>query len=69
MILNRTGAAFIYDDVTYRIGDSVVANAESVYHGLIGTITEIRDGADKETEYCVKMDFDGNWLEEPTAVS
>ena len=26
-------------------------------------------GADKETEYCVKMDFDGNWLEEPTAVS
>jgi len=50
MILNRTGAAFIYDDVTYRIGDSVVANAESVYHGLIGTITEIRDGADKETE-------------------
>lgn len=26
-------------------------------------------GADKETSYCVEMDFDGNWLTEPTSAS
>lgn len=50
MILNRTGAEFIYEDVTYHIGDRVLANGESAYEGLFGTISEIRDGYDKETD-------------------
>lgn len=50
MILNRIGAEFTYEDITYRIGDRVLANGESAYEGLFGTITEICDGADKETD-------------------
>ena len=49
MVLNRTGAAFIYGSATYTIGEWVIANAESEYEGLAGKITEIRDGADRET--------------------
>ena len=61
MILNRIGAEFTYEDVTYHIGDRVLANGESAYEGLFGTITEIRDGSDKETDndtpdiYCAFM--------------
>ena len=50
MILNRIGAQFHYDGVTYTIGAKVVANDASEYEGLYGTITEIRDGDDRETE-------------------
>lgn len=50
MILTTKGEAYIYADSTYRIGDSVVANDSSPYQGLLGTITEIRCGKDKETE-------------------
>lgn len=50
MIINRTGAEFLYKGVIYRIGDTVIGNAESEYARLNGTIFEIRDGADKETE-------------------
>lgn len=50
MIINRIGAKFHYEGITYTIGDSVMATSESEYEGLFGTITEIRDGDDKETD-------------------
>lgn len=50
MILNRLGAEFEYEGVTYTIGGAVVGTAESEYEGLYGHITAIYDGEDKETE-------------------
>lgn len=50
MIINQHGATFEYEGVTYTIGASIVGTAESEYEGLYGTITEIRDGDDKDTE-------------------
>ena len=50
MIINQYGATFEYEGVTYTIGAPIVGTAESEYEGLYGTITEIRDGDDKDTE-------------------
>lgn len=50
MIINKTGAVFKYEDTVYIIGEPVVGTNTSVYQGLFGIITEIRDGTDKETE-------------------
>ena len=50
MIINKVGASYCYEGKTYIIGDKVVATAESPWEGLYGTITEIRDGSDRETE-------------------
>ena len=50
MIINRIGAEFEYEGVTYVIGESIVGTPESEYEGLYGSITEIRDGEDKDTE-------------------
>lgn len=50
MILNRIGATFSFDGVTYTIGDRIVGTDESEYEGLFGTILEIRTGEDKETD-------------------
>ena len=50
MILNRLGAEFEYEGVTYTVGGAVVGTAESEYEGLYGRITAIYDGEDKETE-------------------
>ena len=50
MIINQPGAEFFYEDVCYKIGDRIVATDESEYVGLFGSITEIRDGDDKDTE-------------------
>lgn len=50
MILNRIGATYTYEGVTYKLGDRVLANDKSEYDGLFGTIIEIRDGDDKETD-------------------
>lgn len=50
MIINRIGAEFEHEGVTYVIGASIVGTPESEYEGLYGSITEIRDGEDKETE-------------------
>ena len=50
MILNRPGAEFEYEGVTYTIGGAVVGTAESEYEGLYGRITAICDDEDKETE-------------------
>lgn len=50
MIFNRNGATFTYDNVTYTIGDRVIATGGSAYEGLFGTILEIRTGNDKSTD-------------------
>ncbi len=50
MILNENGKSFEYDGITYTIGDTIIGTNASEYEGLIGTITEIRDDDDKETE-------------------
>lgn len=50
MIINRIGAEFEYEGVTYVIGAPIVGTPESEYEGLFGRITEICDGENKETE-------------------
>lgn len=50
MIINKRNQVFIYNGVEYKIGQNIIARSESDYAGLFGTITEIRDGKDKETE-------------------
>lgn len=50
MIINKIGEMFEYEGTTYRIGGQIVGNKQSEYEGLFGTITEIRDGKDKDTE-------------------
>lgn len=50
MIINRIGDKFEHEGTTYVIGAPVVGTPKSEYEGLYGTITEIRDGEDKETE-------------------
>lgn len=51
MILNKPNETFEFEGKKYKIGDRVVATAVSdEYEGLIGHITEIRDGVDKDTE-------------------
>lgn len=50
MILNKPGESYTWGGKTFVIGEQVYATEESEYHGLIGVITEIRDGKDKETE-------------------
>ena len=50
MIINQPGATFTYGGVEYVIGAPVIGTKESEYEGLYGTIIEIRDGDDKETE-------------------
>ena len=50
MILRLQGAKYAYDGVEYTIGATIMATAGSPYAGLFGTIVEIRDGADRETE-------------------
>lgn len=50
MKLIKTGARFLYNSSAYSIGDKIIGTDKSEYKGLFGTITEIRDGEDKETE-------------------
>ena len=50
MILNKTGERYIYDGITYKVGSEVFVVDEGPYEGLIGKITEIRDGEDRETD-------------------
>ncbi len=50
MILNRIGAKVYHNGITYTVGDKIYANENSDYAGLYGTIFEIRDGSDKETD-------------------
>lgn len=50
MLLFSTGETFKFHDITYRIGDSILAVSGSEYEGLYGVIVQIRDGDDKDTE-------------------
>lgn len=50
MIINTNGEVFKTDGRTFTIGGVVLANGASDYAGLIGRVTEIRTGDDKETE-------------------
>ena len=50
MIINRPGAQFEYEGTIYKVGGLVVGTESSEYAGLYGTITEIWDGDDRETE-------------------
>ncbi len=50
MIIDNTGSEFVYEGVTYRIGDKIIGTDSSEYAGLNGVIFEIRDGEDKETD-------------------
>lgn len=50
MIIKQEGMCYTYNGMTYTIGASVAATEVSAYRGLHGIITEIRDGADRETE-------------------
>lgn len=50
MIQQEIGSVFIYEGTRYVIGEPIVGTKESEYEGLVGTIFEIRDGEDKETE-------------------
>ena len=49
-LLYKNGEAFEYDGNTYVVGDKVIANKNSIYEGLIGTICEMHIGADTETD-------------------
>ena len=50
MLINKPGAEFLYNGITYHVGDVIIGSDQSEYAGLIGSILEIRDGDDKETE-------------------
>ena len=49
MIYNKNGEMFFYEDKMFIIGEEVFAS-ESDYAGLLGRITEIRTGEDRDTE-------------------
>ena len=49
MIYNKNGDMFFYEDKMFIIGEEVFAS-ESDYAGLLGRITEIRTGEDRDTE-------------------
>lgn len=50
MLLQENGTRFCVDEKVFTVGGRVMANDASEYAGLFGTITEIRSGADRETE-------------------
>ena len=50
MILRENGTRFYADGKVFTIGGRISANGKSEYEGLFGTVTEIRSGADRETE-------------------
>lgn len=50
MILNNKGDVYKYAGIRYVVGEKVIAIKESEYEGVVGRITEIRDGNDMETD-------------------
>lgn len=50
MVYDKLGSGMLYNGTWYAVGQRVIANDVSDYEGLVGTITEIREGEDKETE-------------------
>ena len=49
MIYNKNGEAITVDDISFAVGDRIIAT-NCDYAGLKGCITEIRTRADKDTE-------------------
>ncbi len=49
MIYNKNGEMFFYEDKMFLIGEEVFAT-ESAFYGLLGNISEIRTGDDRDTE-------------------
>ena len=56
-LFDKTGKTVFEIEFDYKI-TKLYADDETVYMCFIG--------ADNETTYCVEMDFEGNWLTEPT---
>lgn len=50
MILSKSNEKLNYNGQIYYIGQRIIGTDESEYEGLLGTILEIRDGEDKDTE-------------------
>lgn len=50
MILSKGNIPFQYNGKIYHIGDRVRVMSGDDYSGLVGVITEIVDGDDKDTE-------------------
>lgn len=50
MILSNKGDIFTINDKNYVVGDEIAVAKTSPYYGLIGVITEIRTGKDRETD-------------------
>lgn len=50
MIISTPKEKFLYRKEIYRIGDTVTANGDGIYAGLLGEICEIRTGRDKQTD-------------------
>ncbi len=50
MILDKRDQEFFYEGTKYYVGQQIVGTKASEYEGLFGTITEIRDGDDKDTD-------------------
>ena len=50
MIINRNGAVVYEEGTPFTVGGMVFANHNSEYSGLFGTVFEIRNGDDRETE-------------------
>lgn len=49
MVYTRNGESITVDGVSFAVGDRIIAT-DSDFAGLKGYITEIRTGADKDTE-------------------
>lgn len=50
MIIKEKGTKCEHEGSTYIIGEPIIGTPKSVYDGLYGTIIEIHDGEDKDTE-------------------
>ena len=42
MLINKPGDEFLYNGITYRVGDVIIGSDKSEYAGLIGSILEIQ---------------------------
>ncbi len=49
-MIYKQGQTLEFEGKKYTVGDMVIANAGSIYEGLMGRITEIRTGEDKDTD-------------------
>ena len=52
MILRNKGDVFEYAGTKYVVGERVIAIKGGAYEGMIGTVLQICDGEDKDTDNC-----------------